>query len=77
MRQDVLLHGDTPAILPIGGHDVHRGLTRALRRIAHRHGDARKLEHLQKKNSVSDIWEKWGRHIWGKGCVGDFTQKEH
>ena len=21
-----------------------------------------------KKSLISDIWEKWGRHIWGKGC---------
>ena len=24
----------------------------------------------QKKNLISDIWEKWGRHIWGKGVLG-------
>ena len=22
------------------------------------------------QNSISDIWEKWGRHIWGKGVLG-------
>ena len=25
---------------------------------------------LKKKNSIADIWEKWGRHIWGKGVLG-------
>ena len=24
----------------------------------------------EKENSISDIWEKWGRHIWGKGVLG-------
>ncbi len=24
----------------------------------------------QKTNLISDIWEKWCRHIWGKGVVG-------
>jgi len=23
----------------------------------------------QKKNLISDIWEKWGRHTWGKGVL--------
>ena len=29
---------------------------------------------LKKKNSISDIWEKWGRLIGGKRGVGDFTR---
>ena len=24
----------------------------------------------EKKNSIADIWEEWGRHIWGKGVLG-------
>ena len=23
----------------------------------------------EKKELIPDIWEKWGRHIWGKGVV--------
>ena len=30
------------------------------------------LSELYKKNSISDIWEKWGRHIWGTGVPGIF-----
>ena len=24
-----------------------------------------------------DIWEKWGRHIWGKGLLGFFVVFSH
>ena len=34
------------------------------------------LGFYSKKNSISDIWEKWGRHIWGKWGCWDFTQKK-
>ena len=30
----------------------------------------------KKKDLISVIWETWGRHICGKGVVGDFTQKK-
>ena len=26
----------------------------------------------ENKELISDIWEKWGRHIWGKGGFGIF-----
>ena len=25
---------------------------------------------IEKQDLISDIWEKWGRHIWGKGVLG-------
>ena len=30
---------------------------------------------LKKTNLISDIWEKWGRHIWGKGVLGFLLKK--
>ena len=24
----------------------------------------------KKQKVISDIWKKWGRHIWGKGVLG-------
>ena len=29
----------------------------------------------QKKNQISDIWEEWGRHVWGKGVLGILLKK--
>ena len=31
----------------------------------------------QKENSISDTWEKWGRHIWEKRGTPRKTQKEN
>ena len=31
---------------------------------------SRQLLKKEEQNLISDIWEKWGRHIWGKGVLG-------
>ena len=57
-RHPTALHHAPVAMLRAGGH-LELGLARESR-----------YDNLDEKNSISGIWEKWGRHIWGKGVLG-------
>ena len=37
---------------------------------------ARHLLNTEEQNRISDMWEKWGRHIWGKGVLGITKKKK-
>ena len=72
--EDVLLGGALPEEAlhrePRGVHVAHRA-HHALEHISD--GLRRRLERGKKNTLFFDIWEKWGRHIWGKGVLGFFT----
>ena len=57
-RHPTALHHAPVAMLRAGGH-LELGLARESR-----------YDNLDENNSISGIWEKWGRHIWGKGVLG-------
>ena len=62
-RHPTALHHAPVAMLRAGGH-LELGLARESR-----------YDNLDENNSISGIWEKWGRHIWGKGVHLDRLAK--
>ena len=62
--------GDARAARAAARRGAHAAAAHRQARLA----DARPSRSKQ-TNMISDIWEKWGRHIWGKrGCWGCFIE---
>ena len=63
---------------------IREGAPLSLIRIHQRRLHVRLIRHVrelhlknEKKDSSSDIWEKWGRHIWGKWVLGILLKKQN